>query len=40
MSLHPVSATEAMPVEMIIGLPVWATRRIKGRSMHSKDAIL
>ena len=35
-----ISATEAMPVEMIIGLPVWATRRISGKSMHSKDAIL
>jgi len=35
-----ISATLAMPVEMIIGLPVRATLRISGRSVFSKDAIL
>jgi len=35
-----ISATLAMPVEMISGLPVAATRRISGRSMFSKEAIL
>jgi hypothetical protein len=29
-----------MPVEMISGLPVAATRRIKGRSVFSNEAIL
>ena len=35
-----ISATLAMPVEMIIGLPVAATRRISGRSVFSNEAIL
>ena len=36
----PSSAMDAMPVDMIIGFPVPATRRMSGRSVFSKLAIL
>jgi hypothetical protein len=36
----PISATVAMPLEMIIGLPVAATLAISGRSVASNEAIL
>ena len=35
-----ISPTDAMPVEMITGLPWLATRRMSGRSTISDDAIL
>ena len=35
-----MSATVAIPVEIIIGLPVAATLRMRGRSVFSNDAIL
>ena len=35
-----ISPTEAMPVEMMIGLPVPAASRIRGRSTISEEAIL
>ena len=35
-----ISATVAMPVDMITGLPVDATLRINGRSVFSNEAIL
>ena len=35
-----ISASVAMPVEMIIGLPVSAISRISGRSTISDDATL
>ena len=39
-TLSPSSATVAMPVEMIMGLPVEATLRISGKSVFSNEAIL
>ena len=35
-----ISPTEAMPVEMMTGLPVSAASRISGRSTISEEAIL
>ena len=40
-SLHgDISASVAIPVDMMIGLPVRATRRMSGRSTTSNEAIL
>jgi hypothetical protein len=35
-----ISPSVAIPVDMIVGLPIWAMRRIRGRSTFSKEAIL
>ena len=39
-TVSSICASVAMPVEMIIGLPVRATLRISGRSVFSNEAIL